>query len=95
MPSLSRPWWSSIVETLKAIVAERKFPPLPRYREAVEGEVDLPPLNLNTLSTPWFLGIFEFFKVSAEVKKLPPLELTFDPVAVKEIWADSISADRG
>ncbi len=86
VPSLSRPWWMGIPDTLKAIAAERKFPPLPQYRAAAEGEVDLPPLNLNTLSTPWFLGIIEFVKVWAEVRKLPPLELTFEPVAVKEIW---------
>lgn len=86
VPSLSRPWWSGIVETLRAIAEERKFPPLPRYRAAAEGEVDLPPLNLRTLSTPWFLGIVEHFKVSAQIKKLPPLELTFEPVAVKDIW---------
>ena len=86
VPSLSRVWWLGIPETLKLTSQAKKFPPLPQYRAAAEGEVDLPPLNLNTLAMPWYMGIIDFFKVSGEIKRLPPLQLTFEPVAVKEIW---------
>ncbi len=85
-PSLSRPWWKSILETLRALVAERKFPPLPSYRERQKGEVDLLSQNLPAPGMPWFMSIVAFLKVSAAERKLPPLKLTFEPVAVKEIW---------
>ena len=87
--SIHRPWWSTFLEEVGAAFRPQEpLPPLPQYRPALPGELDLGPLNLDSLRTPWFQNLQENFRLSAAEKRMPAFQPTSQPVQVKPIWGE-------
>ncbi len=73
LDSISEPWHTSFLREVGEMFDPPKYAPLPVYREALPGELDLPDANVPSLSRGWWLGIPESLRAMAEAKKLPPL----------------------
>lgn len=85
--SIHRPWWSTFLEEVgAAFKPQEKLPPLPQYRPALPGELELGPLNQETLRTPWYKNLVDGFRITAAEKAMPPFQPTAAPVQVKPIW---------
>jgi len=77
--TLEAPWWSSVVENLRASFAAPKLNRGARAGDSISALLD-------TVESPWWVSLGSNLKDLINPPKLPPLELTSKPVAVREIW---------
>ena len=92
---LHRPWWNSTWDEFGAAFKPAKeFPPLPQYRDAVEGEADFQGLILDDLRVSWYKSIPAQLRELSEDRKRPPAKLSFEPVPVKSIWGTYDNRNR-
>jgi TonB family protein len=88
LDSIYEPWYSSFVRQVGELFQpQAPLPPLPKYRAALAGEVDLASsMELKSVHQAWYASLVAQIKSSLRDRKRPPLKVTSKPVAVKGIW---------
>ncbi len=85
--SIYEPWYKSFARQVGELFQPQPpKAPLPKYRPARPGELDLTSGEVPSLHKPWFGSLIDYFKTASEEKKQPPLKVTSKPVPVKSIW---------
>jgi len=86
-PSLTQPFWRSLVGNLRDTLAPTKLPPL----QLTSRPVNVGLLLGDRLSLPWFRTVFTNIGDVISPETLPPLELESRPVDVGELITDQLS----
>jgi TonB family protein len=88
LDSIYEPWYSSFVSQVGELLQpQAPLPPLPKYRAALPGELDLgSSMELKSVHQPWYASLVAQIKSLAQDRNQPPLRVTSKPVAVKSIW---------
>jgi TonB family protein len=88
LESIYEPWYSSFARQVGELFQpQAPRPPLPKYRPAMPGEVDLgKSMELSSVHQPWYESLVAQLKSLSRDRNQPPLRVTSKPVAVKGIW---------
>jgi periplasmic protein TonB len=88
LDSIYESWYSSFARQVGELFQpQAPLPPLPKYRPAQPGELDLgSTMELKSVHQAWYASLVEQIQSLAKDRNRPPLRVTSKPVAVKGIW---------